>query len=124
MHPLVFQVDKHQQPIEHVYRVKHYTKNHSYSTGWDGATVDFRETCPNARPSDLPKPKYLEFHAAIAGVLHMSGTGPKVDKWLQHQRATQCLANDGSDEPMHLFIAQNSFAKVCAESRIVRCLPH
>ncbi|KXN86445.1 hypothetical protein AN958_10101, partial [Leucoagaricus sp. SymC.cos] len=46
---------------------------------------DFSDTTGKLKrkaPVDLPNPRYIEIHAAIAGILHMSGAGKFFDELL------------------------------------------
>ncbi|KAF5319243.1 hypothetical protein D9619_008706 [Psilocybe cf. subviscida] len=50
---------------------------------------DFSDSTRNLKrnaPVDLPNPHYIEIHAAIAGILHMSGTGKFFDELLNNNK--------------------------------------
>lgn len=61
---------------------------------------------------DLPNPKYLALHAAIAGIIHTSGAVEAIDEMIQAAESVHVFAADGSTSTNGLFMAHSAH-KVC-----------
>ncbi|KAL1967979.1 hypothetical protein VTN77DRAFT_2396 [Rasamsonia byssochlamydoides] len=54
---------------------------------------------------DLPSPVLLQIHAALANILHASGTAEYIDKVMEEREEIQCLASNGSTNIQRLLFA-------------------
>ena len=89
----------------------------------DGTVVRFIDYRNQEDTQDLPNPKYLALHAAIAGIIHMSAAAEHIDDILREMGDIHVLANDGSTMFASLFIA-HSVHKVCIGQKLIHWLIH
>jgi hypothetical protein len=54
---------------------------------------------------ELPNPKLLEVHAAVARILHLTGAGEYIEKVLRDREDIAHLATDGSTDVTRLLLA-------------------
>jgi hypothetical protein len=52
-----------------------------------------------------PNPKFLQVHAAVARILHLTGAGEYIEKVLRERKAISYLATDGSTDVGRLLLA-------------------
>ncbi|KAF9520209.1 hypothetical protein BS47DRAFT_1387541 [Hydnum rufescens UP504] len=76
----------------------------------EGTAVKFVDHHNENDTEDLPNPRFLRLHAAVAGVIHMSGTTEYVENYLRDLRDTCVFASDGTTSTMQLFMV-HSLAK-------------
>lgn len=54
---------------------------------------------------DLPSPVLLQTHAALAKILHASGTAEYIDEIMEEREELRCLASNGSTNVQRLLFA-------------------
>jgi len=73
----------------------------------NGTAVRFIDHRNQEDTQDLPNPKYLALHAAIAGIIHMSAAAEHIDNILREMGDIHVLASDGSTMFTSLFMAHS-----------------
>ncbi|KAF9513645.1 hypothetical protein BS47DRAFT_1362354 [Hydnum rufescens UP504] len=71
----------HIPPIPHCYMVRVHER--MYGTPMDGTIVTFLDHQDPGDTTHLPDPWFLRLHAAVAGIIHMSGATEYIAKYLQ-----------------------------------------
>lgn len=98
--------------IPHQYTVRVYKHEKFILAPKDGNLVTFIDHRNPGDTQDLPNPKFLALHAAIAGITHVSGAAEVIDQMIQDAESVRYLAAEGSSSVTGLFIA-HSTRKVC-----------
>lgn len=93
--------------IPHRYRVRRYRYKDAKGIADDGTVIDFVDARDPQSRADLPHPDYLAVHAAVAGILYMSGAAEAIDKTLDDAQHISVLASDGSTSLIDLFLAHS-----------------
>jgi len=104
------ELDVNSSPIPHHYIFRRLF-NPKGMVEQDRMPVRLRNHGDLARPEDLPDPRYLALHAAIAGVLVKSGCVFYVMRLFDEMKKAMTLAPDGSSNVVHLF-ASHSIGKL------------
>lgn len=74
----------------------------------EDTVVTFTSTSPDTFP--LPDPRYIAFHAAVAGIVHIAGMAEHLDEIIRDYATIRVLSDDSSAEYLDglLRIAQRS----------------
>ena len=120
MSPYQFSFD--QLSAEHIaipnqYVVRVYRRGLIPGAPKNGTVVRFIDYRNQEDTQDLPNPKYLALHAAISGIIHMSGAAEHIDNILRDMDDIHVLASDGSTMFTSLFMAHSAH-KVCIGSAV------
>ncbi|KAF9502639.1 hypothetical protein BS47DRAFT_1403324 [Hydnum rufescens UP504] len=75
---------KNNPPLPHHYVVKTFSGRRPISgTPKEGTAVKFVDHHNENDTEDLPNPRFLRLHVAVAGVIHMSGAAEYIENYLQ-----------------------------------------
>lgn len=96
-------IDDARQDSSDTYIIRTYEENTAYALFFPSSMrVTF---FANGTDVPLPNPRLLEVHAAIARVLHASGSAEYIDKVLRDREDIRCLATDGSTDIAAMLLA-------------------
>lgn len=94
--------------IPNQYVVRVYRSASVFGAPMNGDIVTFTDHRNHENNQDLPNPRYLALHAAIAGVIHMSDAAEYLENILGGAENIHVLAGDGSTELTSLFMVHSA----------------